>query len=119
MLIYSRNAGSVMTLKRGFRCRRARVLVVEDVVSGRQRREAIELVRSLGGEPVGVGSIVDHSNGAVDFGIPFHAVLSMEFVTYPPEDAVQTGSWRKPGGRGSGHPAVIVYERAGVYRRLY
>ena len=54
----------------------ARVLVVEDVVTtGGSVREAIELVRSLGGEPVGVGSIVDRLNGAVDFGIPFHAVL--------------------------------------------
>ena len=45
------------------------MLVVEDVVTtGGSVKEVISLVRSLGGEVVGVGSVVDRSNGAVDFG---------------------------------------------------
>ena len=63
------------------------MLVVEDVVTtGGSVKEVIALINSLGGNVVGVGSIVDRSNGAVDFGVPFEAVLAMEVVSYPPED---------------------------------
>jgi len=103
--IFAERENGVMTFRRGFTVPPgARVLVMEDVVTtGGSVREVIELVRSLGGEPVGVGSIVDRSNGAVDFGIPFHAVLSMEVVSYPPEECPlckQGSAAIKPGSRG-------------------
>ena len=86
--IFAERENGAMTLRRGFAIPQgARVLVVEDVVTtGGSVKEVIELVRQLGGEVTGVGSVVDRSNGAVDFGVPFHAVLSMEVVSYPPED---------------------------------
>jgi len=102
--IFAERENGVMTFRRGFTVPQgARVLVVEDVVTtGGSVKEVIELVRSLGGEPVGIGSIVDRSSGAVDFGMPFHAVLSMEVVSYPPEDCplCKQGSVAvKPGSR--------------------
>ena len=86
--IFAERENGVMALRRGFAVPQgARVLVVEDVVTtGGSVKEVIKLVRQLGGEVAGVGSIVDRSNGAVDFGVPFHAVLSMEVVSYPAEE---------------------------------
>jgi len=46
---------------------------------------------------------VDRSNGAVDFSVPFAAVLSMEVVSYPPEECPlckQGSAAVKPGSRG-------------------
>ncbi len=86
--VFAERENGAMALRRGFTIPEgARVLVVEDVVTtGGSVREVMALVESLGGKVVGVGSIVDRSNGAVDFGVPFEAVLSMEVVSYAPED---------------------------------
>lgn len=35
---------------------------------------------------VGVGSVVDRSNGKVDFGVPLHAFLSMEVESFEEAD---------------------------------
>ena len=82
--IFAERENGQMTLRRGFEIPHgARVLVVEDVVTtGGSVKEVMALVRSLGGEVAGVGSIVDRSNGKVDFGVPFEAVLSMEVVSW-------------------------------------
>ena len=82
--VYAERENGQMTLRRGFDIPKgARVLVVEDVVTtGGSVREVMGLVRQMGGEVVGVGSIVDRSNGKVDFGVPFEAVLSMEVVSW-------------------------------------
>jgi orotate phosphoribosyltransferase len=103
--IFAERENGAMTLRRGFAVPQgARVLVVEDVVTtGGSVKEVIELVCTMGGEVVGVGSVVDRSNGAVDFGVPFNAVLSMEVVSYPPEECpmCKDGSAAvKPGSRG-------------------
>ncbi len=86
--IFAERENGVMTLRRGFSVPKGtKVLVVEDVVTtGGSVKEVIELVRSLGGEVVGVGSIVDRSDGKVDFGVPFHAVVSMGIKSYEPDE---------------------------------
>ena len=103
--IFAERENGAMTLRRGFTVPKgARVLVVEDVVTtGGSVKEVIALLQGLGATVVGVGSIVDRSNGAVDFGVPFEAVLSMEVVSYPPEDCPlckQGTPAVKPGSRG-------------------
>ena len=82
--IFAERENGAMTLRRGFEIPQgARVLVVEDVVTtGGSVKEVIELVRQMGGEVAGVGCIVDRSNGKVDFGVPFAAVLSMEVQSW-------------------------------------
>lgn len=77
-----------MTLRRGFEVKpRQKVLIVEDVVTtGGSVREVIELVKQAGGDIVGVGSIVDRTGGEIDFGVPFHAVISMEVESWEPDD---------------------------------
>jgi len=82
--VFAERENGTMTLRRGFEIPQgARVLVVEDVVTtGGSVKEVVELVRQMGGEVVGVGSIVDRSAGKVDFGVPFAAVLSMEVESW-------------------------------------
>ena len=73
-----------MVLRRGFSIGKGeRVLVVEDVITtGGSTREVIDVVRSLGGEVVGVGSIIDRSAQGVDFGAPFQALAKMKVETF-------------------------------------
>lgn len=77
-----------MTLRRGFAVQPGqRVLVVEDVVTtGGSVREVVDLVRRSGGSVVGVGSMVDRTNGKIDFGVPFHALVSLEVESWEPQD---------------------------------
>lgn len=96
-----------MTLRRGFEITKGmRCLLVEDVVTtGGSVAEVAELVKAAGGIVVGIGSIVDRSNGKVDFGVPFKAVYPVEVVSWDAQDcplckegklpAVKPGS-RKP-----------------------
>ncbi len=86
--VFAERENGKMTFRRGFSIPEgARVLVTEDVVTtGGSVKEVMELIRSLGGVVAGVGSVVDRSNGSVDFGVPFRAVLSMEVVSYAPEE---------------------------------
>lgn len=77
-----------MVLRRGFTITPGmRCLLVEDVVTtGGSVAEVIELVRSAGGVVVGVGSIVDRSNGKVNFGVPFRAVYPVEVIAWDEQD---------------------------------
>lgn len=86
--IFAERENGVMTLRRGFTIPQgAKVLVVEDVVTtGGSVKEVIELVKSLGGEVVAVASITDRSNGKVDFGVKYVALISMDIVSYEPEE---------------------------------
>ncbi len=86
--IFAERENGVMTLRRGFAIQPgARVLVVEDTITtGGSVKEVIALVKEKGGVVVGVGSVVDRSNGAVDFGVPLHAAVSLEVVSYEEGD---------------------------------
>ena len=64
-----------------------RTLVVDDVLTtGGSIRDVIDAVRREGGEPVGVGVLVDRSGGRADFGLPFFACVALDLPTYPPDD---------------------------------
>jgi orotate phosphoribosyltransferase len=49
-------------------------------------REVIDAVRERGAEVVGVGMLVDRTNGGVDFGVPFYACISLSIESWAPED---------------------------------
>jgi orotate phosphoribosyltransferase len=64
-----------------------RVLVVDDVLTtGGSITDVLDAVRKLGGEPVGVGVLIDRSGGKVDFGVPLFACLKLDLPTYPADD---------------------------------
>lgn len=77
-----------LTLRRGFGFKPGtKFLVVEDVVTtGGSVFETIEEIERLGGIVTAVASIVDRSNGSVDFNRPFTALLTLDIASYPPEE---------------------------------
>ncbi len=77
-----------MTLRRGFKIPKgARVLIAEDVITtGGSVKEVMEVVESQGGEVVGVSVLVDRSNGTIDFGTKLRAALTIEVISYEPEN---------------------------------
>ncbi len=86
--IFAERENGEMTLRRGFSIEKgAKVVVVEDVVTtGGSVKEVVKLVQGLGAEVVAVASLVDRSNGAVDFGVKYVNLISMEVVSYDPEE---------------------------------
>lgn len=75
-------------LRRGFRLEPgSQVLLVEDVVTtGLSSREAIAAIEEAGGKVVAAASLVDRSDGGVDFGMPFTALVRIEVPAYQPDD---------------------------------
>ena len=60
-----------------------RVLLVEDVVTkGGRVREALDIISKYECELVGAVSMVDRSSEELNFGVPFEALLKMNFPTY-------------------------------------
>ena len=86
--IFAEREDKKLTLRRGFTIDKGeKILVCEDVVTtGGSVFEVIDIVKDLGGEVVGVGFIVDRSNGKVDFGYPQKSTMKMEVVSYTPEE---------------------------------
>ena len=86
--IFAEKEGEGRRFSRGFRLARGeRTLIVDDVLTtGGSIRDVIDAVRGEGGEPIGVGVLVDRSGGRVDFGLPLFACLPLDLPTYPPDD---------------------------------
>lgn len=76
-----------LVLRRGFKIAPGeRLLVVEDVVTrGGRVQETLDIVRTNGGEVVGVAMAVDRSGGALDFGAPSFALLQLQVEAFPPD----------------------------------
>jgi len=93
-----------MKLRRGFELQPGeKVLVVEDVITtGGSVNEVMEIVVGAGGQVVGVGVIVDRSAGKINFGVPTHALVSIEVESYSPAECplcLQGIPLYKPGSR--------------------
>lgn len=84
--VFTERENNIMTLRRGFTLsENEKVLVCEDVVTtGGSVFEVIDIVQKSGADVVGVASIVDRSNGKVNFGFPFKSALKLEVVSYLP-----------------------------------
>ena len=76
-----------LVLRRGFKIAPGeKILVVEDVVTkGGRVQETIDIVRAHGGNVVGVATIVDRSNGTVNFGVPFASLIALQVETVKPD----------------------------------
>ena len=103
-LFTERDDKRVMSLRRGFQIQpKERVFVVEDVVTtGGSTREVMDVVQAHGGVVVGAGSLIDRSGGAVDLGVPRHALAVLEVPTYKPEECPHCARGSvaiKPGSR--------------------
>jgi len=102
--IFAERENGAMTLRRGFDVTTgSRAIVVEDVVTtGGSVKEVVELLRGRGVDVIGVGAVIDRSNGAVKFDVPFYAVATMDLKSWEPEDChlcKQGIPLMKPGSR--------------------
>ena len=106
--MFTERKDGAMQLRRGFEIRRGeRVLVCEDVVTtGGSVYEVIRIVKEMEGVVVGVGCIVDRSDGKVKFALADggiqHSVLQMNVVTFKPDECPlckQGLPVEKPGSR--------------------
>jgi orotate phosphoribosyltransferase len=104
--IFVERPEGVFELRRGFAVEEGeKVLLVEDVVTtGLSSREAIEAVAAAGGEVIAAAALVDRTGGSVDLGVPFHALVTINFPTYAADEvpaelaaipAVKPGSRKK------------------------
>jgi len=88
--IFSERSGDRMEFRRGFVVPpHARVLVVEDVITtGGSALEVVELVRSAGGDPVGVGALIDRDDPAKRWqaGVPLHALVTVRSGSWDPDE---------------------------------
>jgi orotate phosphoribosyltransferase len=84
--LFAEREGSAFAFRRGFTFGAGeRVLLVEDVLTtGGSVSEIRRLVESAGATAVGVGAIVDRTDGAFRPGIPVHAVLPLAIARYAP-----------------------------------
>ncbi|MBA7600564.1 Orotate phosphoribosyltransferase [subsurface metagenome] len=101
--IIAEREGEGRAFKRGFTISPGeRALIVDDVLTtGTSVLEVIKAVMKLGLEPVGVGVLVDRSQGEVAFGVPFFSCYQVSIPTYTPEECplcAQGVPLTKPGG---------------------
>jgi orotate phosphoribosyltransferase len=102
--IFAEREDKALSLRRGFSIKEGeRFLVCEDVVTtGGSVFEVIDIVKNAGGIVTGVGFIVDRSNGKVNFGVEQKSAVSLDAVSFAPEECAlckQGLSLVKPGSR--------------------
>ena len=85
--IFAEKEEGKLALRRGFKIAPGeKTLVIEDVVTkGGRVQETIDIVRAHGGQIPGVAAIVDRSNGAVNFGVPFASLISLQVELFKPD----------------------------------
>ena len=100
----------IFELRRGFRLEPGqKVLMMEDVVTtGLSSREAIQAIRDAGGDVIAAGALIDRSNGAAQFDVPFFPLVALDVPSYaagevPAELAAIPTT--KPGSRAEPSPA--------------
>lgn len=82
--VFAERENGKMTLRRGFSISPGeKVLVVEDVITtGGSVKEVIDLVEDLGGNVIGVGVIVDRSDGRVKLHSDQLSLVALDVVSY-------------------------------------
>lgn len=102
--IFCERVDGQFTFRRGFELRKGqKVLVVEDVVTtGLSSKETFEAIENHGAEVVGEISLIDRSNGTVNLGVAYCALMAIEVATYKPDNLpvhLQNSKAIKPGSR--------------------
>jgi orotate phosphoribosyltransferase len=82
--IFAEKEEGKLVLRRGFKIAPGEnILVVEDVITkGGRVQETIDIVRAHHGHVAGVATIVDRSNGAVNFGVPLESLISLKVEAF-------------------------------------
>ncbi|TDT62831.1 orotate phosphoribosyltransferase [Fonticella tunisiensis] len=80
--LFTERADGKMTLRRGFEIKKGqKVLITEDVVTtGKSSLETAEVIKSLGGEVIGIACIVDRENSNIDY--PIYSAIKMKTESF-------------------------------------
>jgi len=102
--IFAERKEGKMVIRRGFHIEKGeKVLVVEDVITtGGSVREVMDLVKDAGGNILGVGVLVDRSNGTVTLHNNQYSIVKLDAVSYGEDevpDDLAAIPIQKPGSR--------------------
>ena len=102
--IFAERKEGKMVIRRGFHLEKGeKVLVVEDVITtGGSVREVIDLVEEAGANILGVGVLVDRSNGTVTLHNNQYSIVKLDAVSYGEDevpDDLAAIPIQKPGSR--------------------
>ena len=102
--IFTERVDGKMTFRRGFTIEKGeKVLICEDVVTtGKSSMETAKAIEELGGEVLGIASIVDRTVSHDELELPLYSAIKMEAVLYDPEGCPLCKSGvpvEKPGSR--------------------
>ena len=102
--IFAERKEGNMVIRRGFHIEKGeKVLVVEDVITtGGAVREVMDLVEDAGGNILGVGVLVDRSNGTVTLHNNQYSIVKLDAVSYGEDevpDDLAAIPIQKPGRR--------------------
>ena len=102
--IFAERREGKMVIRRGFHIEKGeKVLVVEDVITtGGSVREVMDLVEDAGGNILGVGVLVDRSNGTVTLHNNQYSIVKLDAVSYGEDevpDDLAAIPIQKPGSR--------------------
>ena len=102
--IFAERKEGDMVIRRGFHIEKGeKVLVVEDVITtGGSVKEVMDLVEEAGGNILGVGVLVDRSNGSVTLHNNQYSIVKLDAVSYGEDevpDDLAAIPIQKPGSR--------------------
>ena len=102
--IFAERKEGKMVIRRGFHIDQGeKVLVVEDVITtGGSVKEVIKLVENAGGNILGIGVLVDRSNGTVTLHNNQYSIVKLDAVSYGEDevpDELDKIPIQKPGSR--------------------
>jgi len=102
--IFAERKKEKMVIRRGFEIKpNAKVLIVEDVITtGGSVSEVMDLVEKSGGNLIGVGVLVDRSNGTVHLHNNQFSIVRMDATSFPENEIPQELAdlpVQKPGSR--------------------
>ena len=102
--IFAERKEGDMVIRRGFHIEKGeKVLVVEDVITtGGSVKEVMDLVEEAGGNILGVGVLVDRSNGSVTLHNNQYSIVKLDAVSYGQDevpDDLAAIPIQKPGSR--------------------
>ncbi|MBP2032772.1 orotate phosphoribosyltransferase [Clostridium algifaecis] len=102
--IFAERQNGEMTIRRGFEIKKGdKVIISEDVITtGKSSLEVAKVIEGLGGEVVGLCSIVDRRTEDVKIPYPVYSAVKLDINTYDPEDCPlckQGLPYEKPGSR--------------------
>ena len=65
-----------------------KILIIEDVVTkGGRVQETLDIVRTHSGNVLGVGMVVDRSNGLTQLGVPMFSLIALQVEAFDPKQS--------------------------------